>query len=81
VCLRGLPTHFGRLDLTLVAVAGDCVRATLGGALRPPPGGLVLESPLARPLRTVVVDGRARPATDLLRVHLDTVPAVIELRY
>jgi hypothetical protein len=79
VRLRGLPTHFGPLELELWAERGDCLRARLGGAARPP-GGIVLESPLARPLREVVVGGRARAASDPRRVRLAHLPAEVELR-
>jgi len=81
VRLRGLPTHFGPLDLTLVAVAADCVRATFGASRCRPPGGVVIESPLARPLREIVVDGRTRAAADPLRVWLAEVPSAVDLRY
>jgi hypothetical protein len=78
--VRGLATWWGPLDLTLEAPGPECVRARFGGALRTPPGGLVLESPLARPLREVVVDGAARPAADARRVVLRSVPREVELR-
>src|SRR5262249_5218069 len=58
VRVRGLPTHFGSLDYTLCADGDDRVRMTLGGTARPP-GGFVLVSPLARPLRAALVGGRA----------------------
>ncbi len=77
---RGLATRFGPLDLELVARGEDCVAATLGGACRPP-GGILLESPLARPLRTVVVGGRARSPDDPARVLLRELPVEVELRY
>ena len=80
VRLRGLPTWWGPLDLTLVASGPARVRFVFGGTLRPPPGGLVLESPLARPLREVVVDGNAAPAADPRRLHLRSVPREVELR-
>jgi hypothetical protein len=41
---HGLPTHYGALDLWLRA-DGDGVRATLGGACRPPGGVLLLAGP------------------------------------
>ena len=81
VRVRGLPTWWGPLDLTLVARGPGCVRMSFGGSLRPPPGGLVIESPLARPLREVVIDGHTRPATDPRRLHLRDIPHEVELRY
>jgi hypothetical protein len=60
---------------------GDCVRLRFGGSLQTPPGGLVIESPLARPLREVAVDGSSGPATAPQRLHLAEVPHEVELRY
>ena len=79
VRVRGLPTHFGPLDLELRADGESRVRAVLGGSCRPPKG-FVLESPLAHPLREVVVDGRARAADDPRRVHLASSAREVELR-
>jgi len=53
-----------------------------GAAPRPaPPRGVVIESPLARPLREVVIDGHTRPATDPRRLLLGDIPHEVELRY
>jgi hypothetical protein len=79
VVARGLPTHFGPLDLVLRADGEGGVRARFGADCRPP-GGIVLESPLARPLREVVVDGRPRAADDPRRVALREVPSEVRLR-
>jgi hypothetical protein len=80
VRVRGLATWWGPLDLVLDAPGEGRMRARFGGALRPPPGGVVIESPLARPLREVIVDGAARPAADARRVVLRAVPHEVELR-
>jgi hypothetical protein len=80
VRVRGLPTHFGPLDLELRADGESRVRAAFGGSCRPP-NGFVLESPLPHPLREVVVDGRARAADDPRRVHLASGAREVELRY
>jgi hypothetical protein len=79
VHVRGLPTWWGPLDLTLDAPGEGRVRVRFGGALRPPPGGVVLESPLARPLREALVDGVAQPASDPRRLVLRSVPREVEL--
>jgi hypothetical protein len=60
VRVRGLPTHYGQLDYTLCADGPDQVRFTLGARVRPP-GGIVITSPLDRPLRGALVGGRAHP--------------------
>jgi hypothetical protein len=75
----GLPTHFGPLDLELCAEGEGRLRASFGGACRPP-GGFVLESPFAQPLREVRVDGQARAADDPRRVHLASGVREVELR-
>lgn len=80
VRVRGLLTHFGRLDVTMCADDGDSVRVTLGGDVRAP-GGIVLVSPYARPLREVVVDGQPRPSDGRQFLHLRDVPAEIVLRH
>ncbi|MFI5245743.1 MAG: hypothetical protein ACHQQR_10985, partial [Gemmatimonadales bacterium] len=79
VRVRGLPTHFGRLDFTMCAENGDSVRVTLGGVHAP--GGIVLVSPYARPLREVVVDGQPRPSDGPQVVHLHDVPVEVVLHY
>ncbi len=79
VRVRGLPTHFGALDLDLRAEGEGRLRAHFGGACRPP-GGFVLESPFARPLREVVVDGRERAAGDPHRLRLASDTREVELR-
>ncbi len=80
VRVRGLPTHFGPLDLTLFAESETRVTVSLGGDCRPP-GGILLASPLARPLREVVISGRSRPAENPRQVHLTELSSNIELRY
>jgi hypothetical protein len=79
VRVRRLPTHFGALDLAMHAVADGAVHVELGGDIRPP-GGVVVVSPLAAPLREVVVDGRAGPPTDAGRLALRTPPRMVVLR-
>jgi hypothetical protein len=79
VRIHGLATHFGALDLTMRAESDDRVRVVFGTALGRPPGGIVLESPLPRPLREVIVDGRAHPSPDPRRAHLHEVPREVVL--
>lgn len=81
VHVHGLATLFGMLEFSMRAEDADRVRVTFGARLRPPPGGLVVESALARPLREVVVDGHVRIAADPRRAHLDGVPGEVMLRY
>ncbi|HZP42448.1 MAG TPA: discoidin domain-containing protein [Candidatus Binatia bacterium] len=78
VRVRGLPTRFGALHLAMSADGGDEVRVVLGGVR--PPGGIVIESPSARPLRDVGGDSRARVLEGARRVWLPAAPAALVLR-
>jgi len=80
VRLRGLPTHYGLLDLDLCAEGEQRVRAAFGGSCRPP-GGVVLVSPVARPLREVWTDGSARGLGEPHYVELREVPREVVLVY
>jgi hypothetical protein len=81
VRVRALPTHVGALDYTMCAEGEARVRVTLGGAVRCPSAGIVVESPLAQPIRRVVVDGRQQPATDSQRVTLRSIPRELIIDY
>jgi hypothetical protein len=78
-----LPTHYGSVRYTMRA-AGDSVRVALSGEVRVPPGGVVVRSPLDRPLRSASVDGRpaaTRTAARSAEVVVNKVPSDIILRY
>jgi hypothetical protein len=79
--VRGLPTHAGPLDYTMCAEGEGRVRVTLGGHIRFPSAGIVVESPLQAPLRRIVVDGRQEPATDPQRVTLRSMATVLIFDY
>jgi hypothetical protein len=79
--VRRLPTHAGPLDYTMYAEGDDRVRVALGGALRCPRAGIVVESPLGQLLRRVAVDGREQLATDPRRVILRSMAAQLILDY
>lgn len=81
VQVRGLRTHHGALDFTVCADGDDRVKVTIGGALRVPAGGIVVESPYARPIRVVVVDGSRSAPVDPGRVAIRTAKAEIVLEY
>ncbi len=70
VRVRGLATHAGPLDLAIRAEGDDRVVVTLGDRLRWPAAGVVVESPLARTLTRVVVDGTAVVPDDPHRIVL-----------
>jgi hypothetical protein len=79
--VRRLPTHHGVLNLTLRAEGPSTLRLRLSGDLDVPAGGIVVQSPFAKPLASVVVNGRplegAGPATAVVRQF----PADIVLQY
>jgi hypothetical protein len=70
-----------QLDYTMYAEGEDRVRVTLGGAVRCPSAGIVVESPLAEPLRRAVIDGRQQAASDSQRVTLRSLAAEVILDY
>jgi hypothetical protein len=77
----GLPTYYGNLDYTLKSRTVDghtAVAVTIGDRVTLPPGGLVLKSPLSRPVTAVTGDGRLDPTGEILITRL---PASLTLRY
>ncbi|HEV7588619.1 MAG TPA: discoidin domain-containing protein [Longimicrobium sp.] len=80
VSVRGLSTHYGPLSFTMRA-SGSVVRVRFAPGLRAPPGGIILRSPLDRPIRTATVDGRRVEVSDGAEVRLRTPPSMVELRY
>jgi F5/8 type C domain-containing protein len=81
VTVKRLPTYYGVLGMTLRAEDGDTVRVRLSGDLAMPPGRLVVRSPLARPLRSVSVNGRAVREFRPDEVVVGEFPADVQLRY
>ncbi len=77
--VHGLSTPFGRLDLDLDHPSADTLRIRLGGTLRAPPGGVVLELPALAGC-TVSVDGLPFRAAGQA-IKLTSVPAVVLIRH
>jgi hypothetical protein len=79
--VRRLPTHHGVLNMTLRAEGPTTLRLRLAGDLDVPKGGIVVQSPLARPLKRADVNGRpldgAGPTTAVVRQF----PADVVLEY
>jgi hypothetical protein len=59
VGVRNLPTYYGNLSYSLRLEAKDTVRLKLEGDLAVPPGGIVVLPPLPRPIRQVMINGKA----------------------
>jgi hypothetical protein len=79
VAIEGLRTHYGPLDY---AMRGDArqVRVRVAGRLAVPPGGIVVRSPMAAPVRSATVNGApARVAGG--EVVVRRLPADVVLRY
>jgi F5/8 type C domain len=78
--MRGLRTYFGALELRMRA-EGQTVRARIGGGVRPP-GGILLRTPLDRPIRRATVNGRAVPvATGAREIVVRAAPADVVLEH
>ncbi|CAN5171800.1 discoidin domain-containing protein [soil metagenome] len=80
VAVRGLRTEYGALSYTMRR-EGEMVRVRVQGGVRVPPGGIVIRSPLARPIREVTVDGRTMGPATPREVRVERVPAEVVLRY
>ncbi|HUE29689.1 MAG TPA: discoidin domain-containing protein [Verrucomicrobiae bacterium] len=81
VSVKRLPTYHGVLDMSLRAEGADTVRVRLSGDLDVPPGGLVVTSPLARPLRAVTVNGRPLAVHAADSAVVRQFPADVRLEY
>jgi hypothetical protein len=62
VVIRGLSTHYGKLDLSARAHDG-VARVRLARMDRIPPGGIVVMTPLAAPIVAASINGRRVPAS------------------
>ncbi|HEX6534188.1 MAG TPA: discoidin domain-containing protein [Gemmatimonadaceae bacterium] len=80
VTVWGLPTPYGRLDCRMRA-EGDSVRAWIGGGVRVPPGGVVVRSPVDRPIVAATVNGERAAVVDAREIVLRHLPAAVVLRY
>jgi hypothetical protein len=80
--MDGLHTYFGPLSLRMRA-EGSTVRARIaGGGLRVPPGGIVLRTPLDRPIRRATVNGRrVDVAADAREIVVRAAPADVVLEH
>jgi hypothetical protein len=76
--VRGLSTHYGRLSYTMHATP-SAVQLQIDG-VRVPKGGLVIRSPLQRPIRGATVNGKPA-AFSISEIVVRGLPASITLRY
>ena len=82
VAIANLPTWYGSLSYTLRArSATTACELSLAGDLALPPGGIVVRSPLPRPLARVTADDRAVMDFDAASARLDRRAASLILHY
>lgn len=79
VGVSGLPTPYGTLDLHCRRTGVSKLVVSVGGALTVPPGGLVLQPPLAGPLARVTVNGQMASGFDAAAVTVRVCPAEVVL--
>jgi hypothetical protein len=81
VAVTGLPTRYGPLDFRLARDGARTLVASIGGAIRLPPGGIEIRPPIEDPLVSVEVGGRALGAFDALSATIRECPARVVLRF
>ncbi len=75
----GLPTYHGPLDYELRREGPGRLKLRVGGALRLPPGGIVLAPPLAGAIRRVEVNGRDAALEGTTSFTLREIPAEVTI--
>jgi hypothetical protein len=81
VSARRLPTKSGVLSFTMRAEGADAVRVRVAGDLAVPSGGIVVTSPLDRPIRRVTVDGKPHGRFTDGAATVERCPADVVLHY
>jgi hypothetical protein len=81
VAVENLPTWYGQLSYTLRLEGADTLRLFLDGDLTVPPGGIVVQPPLPRPILAVEIDGREWADFDAMSVRILSVPADVVVRF
>ena len=84
--VRRLPTYYGVLSyklhrFTTTRTGAPRVQLELGGDLQIPPGGIVIVSPLSRPIRSVSVNGRPPAYVTTNEATIKELPADVLLTY
>jgi hypothetical protein len=79
VTVRRLPTTYGSLSFTMRREATG-VRISMQAGLRIPPGGIVVHSPFASPVRQSLINGIAAPTTASGAVVVRALPAEVVFR-
>ena len=79
VTVRRLSTHYGPLSYTIRNENGNA-RVSMQAGLTIPPGGIVVHSPFARPVREMRVNGVPTPPGPTGGVVVRSVPAEVVFR-
>jgi hypothetical protein len=77
VAVRGLPTHYGYLDLRIWRCEDGTLHLSLDGRLKLPPGGIRFAPPLAAALRELRVNGRIRAELTATEACIREFPAEV----
>ncbi|HRY14274.1 MAG TPA: hypothetical protein P5330_00190, partial [Candidatus Competibacteraceae bacterium] len=81
VGVKRMPTWHGTLNYRMAMADADTLKVRLSGDVIAPPGGIMLYSPVDRPLREVTVNGQPVATFTDRTVTLSQFPAEVELRY
>jgi hypothetical protein len=79
--VKRMPTYYGTLHYTLRNRDDQKLVLALSGDLSLPPGRIVVQPPLPRPLRSVRVNGRPVATFTAGEATIDSVPATVEMEY
>ena len=80
IAVKDLPTYYGALNYSMKKT-GNHVSIAMEGNLRIPKGGIILKSPLEKPVTSAAVNGKAVIADKAGEIIIGAVPAKIELSY
>jgi hypothetical protein len=78
VAVSGLSTHYGRLGYSMRA-NGSSIEMKFEPGLRLPPGGIVIQPPMASKPRQLIVDGKT--VTIGKEIKIMSVPSTVTIRY
>jgi hypothetical protein len=81
VTVKRLPTYYGVLHFSLRGEDPNALRLRLAGDLTLPPGNIVLQPPLPRPLTAVTVNGKPVQTFTADTATISEFPAEVVLTY
>jgi hypothetical protein len=81
ITVRGLPTWYGTLDLTMKLGPDETLLVEIGGNLRQPSGGFVIRPPGDRAIRAITVNGKSAATFHSSEAHIHEQPARVVLSF